>query len=314
MNARALVSIVTPAYNQGEYLAATIESVLAQDYPAIEYIVIDDGSNDSTLAVANQYAMRYPGRLTVLTQPNRGQAASLNRAWAQASGSILGYLSSDDMLCPSAVSELVAALELHSEAKLVYCDMWLIDSQGHRLRTLLAEDFDRRRMCEQLICQPGVGALFRREIFDRSGGWNEQLQQVPDFEFWLRASCFGDFVRLPRLLGEYRVHDGSASFQSMSVARAEEIMLVARKHWISGPATGARIALARAMSIAAKNHAQSGRPLEALRCFSRAVAKRPRLALELGVWRSLLVGFSRRSYYGAMRRWAALRAGKGPEA
>jgi hypothetical protein len=118
---------------------------------------------------------------------------------------------------------------------------------------------------------------------------------------------------LPRLLGEYRIHDGSASFQSMSVARAEEIVLVARMHWISGPTKGARIALARAMSIAAKNHAQSGRPLAALRCFALAVVKRPRLALDLGVWRGLLVGFTRRSYYGAMRHWAVLRAGKGPE-
>ena len=134
MNSTPLVSIVTPVYNQAEYLAATMESVLAQDYPALEYIVIDDGSSDASLALAQRLAAAHPGRITVLTQANAGQAATLNRGWGLARGEILAYLSSDDCLCPGAVTAMVHALRAQPAASVAYCDFWLIDAHGKRLR------------------------------------------------------------------------------------------------------------------------------------------------------------------------------------
>ena len=98
-----LVSIVTPTYNQAEYLAETIESVLAQDYPNIEYIVLDDGSTDSTPEVLN----RYSGRVRWERHDNMGQARTLNKGWAMSRGEFIGYLSSDDLLLPDAISKLV---------------------------------------------------------------------------------------------------------------------------------------------------------------------------------------------------------------
>lgn len=307
MKSTPLVSIITPVYNQAEYLAATMQSVLAQDYPALEYIVIDDGSSDGSLALAQRFAQAHPGRLTVLTQANAGQAATLNRGWGLARGEILAYLSSDDCLCPGAVSAMVQALHAQPAAPVAYCDFWLIDAQGRRLREVQTEDFSAERLAVDLVCQPGPGAFFRRALFDQTGGWNPALRQVPDFEFWLRAVHQGDFIRVPQSLAEYRIHEGSASFRVMPPARAEEIIGVMDAFWrarTSQPEGRAR-SMAKALSIAAKNHAQSGRVLAALRRFVQALGRRPALALEPAMWRQLLVGFLRRIYYQFKTRQAS---------
>lgn len=307
MDHQPLVSIITPAYNQAEYLEATMRSVLGQDYAALEYIVIDDGSSDASLAVAQRVAAEFPGRVTVLTQANSGQAATLNKGWGLARGEILAYLSSDDCLLPQAVSHMAAALQARPEASVAYCDFWLIDAAGQRLRESHTEDFSAERLCVDLVCQPGPGAFFRRQVFDRTGGWNPSLRQVPDFEFWLRAQQLGPFVRVPATLAEYRIHEGSASFRVMPAPRAEEIVGVVEQHWSQqGDEDKARQALARARALAAKNHAQSGRLLAALRCFIRALRARPSLALEPTIWRQLLVGFARRVWYQLRSRTQAV--------
>ncbi|MDL5032884.1 glycosyltransferase family 2 protein [Pelomonas sp. APW6] len=300
------VTLVTPVYNQAEYLAATIESVLAQDYAALEYLVIDDGSSDDSLAVARRYEQSHPGRLRVIAQANIGQAATLNKGWAMATGEILAYLSSDDCLLPGAIGRMVEALQSHPRAAVAYCDFWLIDAQGGRLREVRTEDFDADRLRVDLVCQPGPGAFFRREVFTRQGGWRAELRQVPDFEFWLRASREGDFIRVPQALAEYRIHEGSASFRAMPPARAEEIVGVVQACWAAEPETGrARLALAKALGIAAKNHGQSGRLVDALRTFARALRLKPSMAADLGIWRQLIVGIVRRRWY----QWRAATGG-----
>jgi glycosyltransferase involved in cell wall biosynthesis len=296
------VSIVTPAYNQAEYLAAAMRSVLAQDYPALEYIVIDDGSRDGSLAVAQAIAAEHPGRVQVLTQPNAGQAATLNRGWALASGQILAYLSSDDLLCPGAVTTMVNALQAHPDWGVAYCDCWLIDASGRRVREHIAQDFDVRAMQVDLVCHPGPAAFFRRDVFEANGGWDVRRRQVPDFEFWLRASRRFHFARVPEHLAEYRIHEGSASFQAMSPERADEIVEVVQGFWHGQALTpDIRASLARAHSIAAKNHAQAGRPGRALVHLAGAMKSRPAIALAPWLWRQLLVGFTRRLYYRALR-------------
>lgn len=301
MRTSPCVSIVTPAYNQGAYLRATMESVLAQEYPALEYIVIDDGSTDDSLAVARAVAAEHPGRVTVLTQANAGQAETLNRGWSACCGEILGYLSSDDILLPGAVHAMVQALQARPQLAVVYCDFWLIDPEGRRLRAVRAPEFDRCSMQEDLVCAPGVGALFRRGVFETTKGWDPRRRQVPDFEFWLRAAECGDFARVPLTLAEYRVHEGSASYRPMPLARAEEILAVVRAHWAARPATPAllvRRSVARAHGLVGKNHAQSSRAWLALRHYLLAFRWRPGLIMEPAMWRQMAAGFLRRAYFG----------------
>lgn len=313
MNFMPLVSIVTPAFNQGEYLEATMRSVLAQDYPALEYIVIDDGSSDESLAVAERIATEFQGRVRVLTQPNSGQAATLNKGWGLAKGEILAYLSSDDCLLPQAVSRMVTALQARPDASVVYCDFWLIDAAGRRLRESQTEDFSAKRLCVGLVCQPGPGAFFLRAVFDRTGGWSPTLKQVPDFEFWLRAVRHGPFVRVAETLAEYRIHEGSASFRVVSIERADEILGVVEQYWATqDKQPQADEALARAHVIAAKIHAQSGRAWIALLRQVAAFRLYPALALETIVWRQVFIGFMRRMYYQLLlgREIAATRRGQ----
>lgn len=293
-----LVSIVTPAYNQAEYLAETIESVLAQDYPHIEYIVIDDGSTDNTQSVLE----RFHGRLRYERQENMGQARTLNKGWAMAGGALIGYLSSDDRLDPKAVSQLVQALTQHPEAVVAYCDFELIDIKSRVFRKVRTEDYDSKRLSVDLVCQPGPGALFRRSVFDSTGGWAESLRQVPDFEFWLRAARSGSFVRVPKLLAQYRIHEGSASFRPTSFERSMEIVNVMDGYWNGQSNPVASKSMATARLLAAKSHAQSGRIKESMVQFGKALRHQPTIILSLAPWRIYLSGLLRRALHRMLRR------------
>lgn len=285
-----LVSIVTPAYNQAEYLAETIDSVLAQDYPNIEYIVLDDGSTDSTPDVL----ARYNGRIRWERQENMGQAKTLNRGWAMSRGTLLGYLSSDDCLVPNAVSRLVSALQGGSGAAVAYCDFQLIDAKGRGFRTVQVEDFSASRLQLDLICQPGPGALFRRQVFEATGGWAGHLRQVPDFEFWLRASRIGHFLRVSEVLAHYRVHEGSASFRPTSAERSMEIVDVMTAYWGDQDNALARRSLSTAHLFSAKSHAQSGRYLSSLLQCKKSIAFVPYSIFYLSFWRTIASGLLRR--------------------
>jgi len=287
------VTLVTPAYNQGEYLAETIDSVLAQDYPRLEYIVLDDGSADSTPQVLS----RYGTRVRHARHQNMGQARTLNRGWSMGRGALLGYLSSDDRLAPQAIGRLVEALRQHPQAVVAYGDFDIIDTAGAHIRTARTEDFDAHRLAVDIVCQPGAGALFRREVLDRAGGWAETLRQVPDYEFWLRASRLGPFVRMPEVLAAYRVHEGSASFRATTAERSDEIVDVMQRHWAGRSGAEVERSLATAHLIAAKSHAQSGRLAEALRHWRRSAARGPAVAFAPGSARALLAGLLRRFAY-----------------
>ena len=294
-----LVTIVTPTYNQAEYLSETIDSVLAQDYPNIEYIVIDDGSSDETGLVLERYA----GKVTIIRQENRGQANTLNRGWKLAKGDLIGYLSSDDQLEVNAITNLVTPFEENESCVVTYCDFVLIDSFGKLIKEVKSENFDKNRLCVDLVCQPGPGALFRKEVFDKTGGWNGNLRQTPDFDFWLRVADFGDFVRVSKSLARYRIHEKSASFAVITVERSTEIVKVMENYWSQKPANNIiSLSLSNAYQIAAKNHAKSGRYKNALACAWFSIKLNWKTVFSPNFWRRIFVGMARRSFYNAIEK------------
>ena len=299
VKSQPLVSIVTPTYNQAAYLGETIRSVLAQDYPRIEYLVLDDGSTDETPAVLQQF----DGLVRWERHANMGQSNTLNKGWRQCRGEYLGYLSSDDRLLPHAVSTLVKAIESRPDVSVVYCDFNVIDKNGTVVRELTSPDFDHAQLVEELNCQPGVGVLFRRAVFDRTGGWNPELRKIPDFEFWLRAARLGPFLRVPHALSEYRVHEESASIRALPYDRSMEIVTTMRAYWKHDlSSASARRSIGRAHYSAARSHAQSGRPLAALGQFLAACRLRPRQIVQRSAWRGLISAFAlhRESRSGAV--------------
>lgn len=286
-----LVSVVVPAYNHAAYLEQAIESVLSQTHPAVELIVLDDGSTDATAKVLGKYA----GRFHFETQRNIGQAATLNKGWAMARGEVLGYLSADDYLHPDAVSRAAAALGEHPGAVVAYPDFELVDEASRSTGTVRAPDFAYRDMVMRMVCPPGPGAFFRRSAFAAEGGWDEGLRRIPDFEFWLRMGLRGDFVRIPRVLAYYRVHAGAQSFSPVDPVRADEYIRVIRTLFESGRLPSdlsgqVEPAIANAELNAARLHLLSGRYRVALERACAAVRRAPGKVLEPGAWRLLVSG------------------------
>lgn len=291
-----LVSLVTPAYNQGSFLRETILSVLSQDYPAIEYVVIDDGSTDNTAEVIAEFS----GRLRAISRENKGQAATLNEGWSLCKGKYLGYLSSDDLLDPSAISSLVSVLERNESAVVAYSDFRLIDSSGCVIREVRVEDFHRRRLIEDLVCQPGPGAIFKKSVFDKTGGWDAALRQVPDFEFWTRVSAHGDFMRIPRVNASCRVHEASASFRSLESSRCDEILNVVSSPSYPIEPFRRSVAMSKAHLVAARRHLNSTRFITALDNIYQALIYMPSIGLRPETWRLIAAGCLRRPAHGLL--------------
>src|SRR6266568_1020601 len=121
-----LVTIVTPSYNQGHFIRATIESVLSQDYPHVEYIIMDGGSTDETAAVVKDYA----SRVTFISEKDRGQSHAINKGFQMARGTVLAWLNSDDLYLPGAIRNAVDAFQRNPSAGAVYGEGYLIDRSG----------------------------------------------------------------------------------------------------------------------------------------------------------------------------------------
>src|SRR5262245_2920980 len=124
---KPLVSIVTPSYNQARFIRATIESVLSQDYPNIEYIIIDGSSTDKTASIAQEYA----GRLTFISEKHRGQAHAINKGFRLARGELVSWLNSDDIILQGALSRAVSAFERRPTLGAVFGEGYLIDLFGN---------------------------------------------------------------------------------------------------------------------------------------------------------------------------------------
>ncbi len=254
------VSIVVPAYNHAGFLEQALESVLAQTHSAVELIVLDDGSTDTTREILERYGDRFHWE----TQANIGQAATLNKGWSMASGDLLGYLSADDYLHPDAARNAAQCLQRHADAVLAYPDFAQVDDKSRTLRTVRAPEFSYEDMVLKGVCPPGPGAFFRRSAFEKAGGWNAALRRIPDFEYWLRLGLAGRFQRIPQVLAYYRVHAGAQSFSVVDEARAEEVV-AAIDALLDHPSLPAPLrakgpeARANALLLAARLHLLSGR-------------------------------------------------------
>lgn len=219
LKATPLVTIITPAFNRADLVAETIESVLGQEYPRLDYLVLDDGSMDGTLDVIK----RYGDRLRWESHTNVGEARTVNRGFALARGEIVGVVNSDDPLRPGAVRRLVEALHQRPDAVVAYPDWEMIDGRGQRVRTVRTYDFTGYAdMVRRHYCLPGPAAFFRRSLVERIGGRDPDLRYTGDLDFWFRAGRHGAFVRVAEVLATFRTHSGSATVAQQGTRMAEE--------------------------------------------------------------------------------------------
>jgi len=241
MRLTPLVSIITPAYNRAGFLRETIDSVLSQDYPRIEHIVLDDGSTDETPEVL----LEYEGQITTVRHPNMGEARTVNRGIEISHGEIIVVVNSDDPLLPGAVSTAVAFLAEHPGILVAYPDWEEIDHGSNAVRHVAVPEHDYARMVRDHKCYIGPGAFIRRRGFDSAGVRNPKYQYTGDFEFWVRLGLYGPFARMPEALATWRTHPGSVSSTAQGKAMAREHVAMMKEYFSRSDVPGEIRALRR---------------------------------------------------------------------
>jgi glycosyltransferase involved in cell wall biosynthesis len=217
---RPLVTIVTPSFNQAAFLEEAIESVLAQDYEPLEYIVVDGGSTDGSVDIIR----RYEDRLAWWTSgPDGGQAAALNDAFAKANGKLVGWLNSDDTLLPGSVTRVAAALTEDPEALFAYGDALYTDAHSQQTGYFKSSDLDVVEMVRSCTDEINPqGALFRRRALEL--GSPLEGFYCWDFELVLRLGLAGHAIRIDEPVATFRIHEDSKSVGSSPSRRAEDYL------------------------------------------------------------------------------------------
>lgn len=204
-----LVSIITPSFNQGQFIERTILSVLRQTYPRIEYIVLDNLSTDSTAEILERYRRRIS---TVLRERDSGQSDCLNKGFKISQGQIMAYLNADDVFAgPEVVSDAVKELTTN-RVDVVYGRRYRIDERGFYLDSYPYRPFEAGQL-RQFNIIPQECSFWTRDIYDRAGAYvNKDLHFSMDYEMWLRFLRHGaQFKALDTVYGYFRWHEEQKS-------------------------------------------------------------------------------------------------------
>ena len=205
MNDHPKISIVTPSYNQGEFLEQTICSVLDQQYPNLEYFVVDGGSTDQSVEIIKKYALHLN---RWVSEKDNGQSHAINKSFAKATGTIYSWINSDDYYLPGAFEH---AAQLYAESPQAVA--WLghtlyIDREGQKIKTEKPWGLEKSALScwgvEGMIPQPG--SFFSASAYHTIGGLREDLHYAMDVDFWIKLSTQGDFHTSNNTLAAFRVY------------------------------------------------------------------------------------------------------------
>ncbi len=275
-----LVSIVTPSFNQAPYLEQTLRSVLEQEYPSLEYIVVDGVSTDASVDIIKKYM----DRLTWwVSEKDSGQGDAINKGLARASGEIIAWLNSDDTFLPNTISSAVKIFEQNPDVVLVYGDMLAVDENGQttnvlKYRQLSLEDL----LCFQIIGQPAV--FFRRDAYEKAGGLDTSFHFLLDHHLWIRIAQQGKILHVPQVWAAARYHAqaknrlkasefGREAFRILDWARSEP--------GLTGTVSKVgRRAHASAHRVDARYRLDAGQSTSALRAWFKALVIHPPTALK----------------------------------
>lgn len=226
MNNCLSFSLITPSLNQGRFIERAIQSVLSQNYPDLEYLVIDGGSNDGTLDILR----RYEGRLYWLSEPDVGQSQAINKGFRMSTGEIIGWLNADDELVPDVLFIVSDFFSRHPEAHFVYGEALTIDEWGRsygRRGNIKPAHSTKLATVGNFIVQPA--AFWRVGLLTEVGYLDESLHYCLDYEYWLRVAQNYSLYYLPTILAKERIHTGAKS-SYLNRQRLGELQSIAQRY------------------------------------------------------------------------------------
>ncbi len=236
MNNFPPISIVVPSYNQGQYLGETLQSLVNQQYPKLQVIIQDGGSTDDSVVVAEDFVNRYPGIFQLFVEKDAGQADALNRGFARATGTILGFLNSDDTLYPRILHRVAAEID-PSRDRYVVMGRSLFTGVNSRYVGVehpaeYVSHFEHLAIWKRgynTIPQPSV--FWHKAVTERVGWLDVNEHHALDYDLFCRFSRHYRFHRIDELFSDYRMHDESKSAQRTEAEVLELSIGVSRKHW-----------------------------------------------------------------------------------
>ncbi len=225
------ISIVIPSYNQGIFIEETIRSILDQNYPNLELIVMDGGSTDQTVSILKKYSSRISWR----SEKDKGQTDAINKGMATATGEILAYLNSDDAYLPNTLFTVAEYFQSHVEAKWLTGDYFIIDAQGKKIQSYVA-NYKRllRAFCPTFavlsvanyIIQPST--FWRSGVQEEIGPFDESLRYCMDFDYWMRLIQKYPLHVLEQHFSLFRIHGLSKGGSQYVKQFAEEHLLTCK--------------------------------------------------------------------------------------
>ena len=199
------VSVITPSFNQAAFLKQTMDSVLGQNIPGMEYVVIDGGSTDGSVDLIRSYEDRLTGWVS---EKDRGQADAVNKGVSCTHGDVIGWLNSDDYFLPGALAKALDFLSAHPDTDAVYGDVISINGEGKMINVMRFDQYSAEDlMTFRVISQPGV--FFRRSAWEKAGGLDLSYHFMLDHHLWLRMITRGKFVYLQEPLAAARFHEAA---------------------------------------------------------------------------------------------------------
>lgn len=215
------IAMVTPSYNHAQYLGATIESIISQNYPNLTYHVQDGGSIDGTLDLLKNLGER----ISWTSAPDKGQSNAINLGFADADCEIMAYLNSDDMLLPGTLAYVANYFTSHPDVDVVYGHRVFIDREGLEVGRAVLPSHDGKAL-QYADYIPQETMFWRKRVWDRIGPIDESFHYAMDWDFIMRAQEAGfKFVRLPRFLACFRIHDAQKTASTYAVGVREMSIL-----------------------------------------------------------------------------------------